>query len=256
MRFNSALKSIISGFLLACILTSVTSGVFLSIDPPLQNNIISIDLLYPPFDWDFESPLNLATQMNERSIYLLGLKTMVARITAIGDYGYSGELLPYFNYSIGGVDLWYIIKSENWKFNCDTIGMWWGSIYIDNSTIFAPLQEGLRLDILQFENVSYRPGGWETIRSAAEINATYFDILHIYQDGSLIWLKSFNNRIVIQYERINKYTNVETEDGIQISIGFDPEFESQWFMGDFSNQFANYTVAVNQFLDEIYESTH
>ncbi len=258
MKLSPAPKSIISGFLLACILTSVVSGVFFSIDSPSQNNITSIDILYPLFDWDFESPLKLANQMNERSIYLFGMWTIVGRITGVLDNGYSAELLPYFNYSIGGFDMWYIIKSENWKFNCDTVGMpveLYGSLFSSNSTIFTPLHEGLLLDMLQFENISNRPGGWETIRSIADINATYFDIMHIYQDGSLIWLKSFNDKIVIQYERVSEYINEEREDGIHIGWGLDPEFEPLWFVGDFSNQFANYTIAINQFLDAIYEST-
>ena len=197
--------------------------------------------------------------MNERSNYLLAMTTMVAKITEVDDLGYSGKPLLYFNYSIFKLEIFYIINSENWKFDCDSIGIpaeLDGPIYLDNSTLFSPLKDGLELDIMQFENITYQPSGWETIFSALEINATHFDILHIYQDGSLIWFKSFNNKIVIQYERITKYINIETEDGIQISFKPNPEFESQWFMGDFSNQFTNYIVAVNQFLDVIYELNH
>ncbi len=260
MKLNPALKNILLGFLLACFLTSAISGVFLGLDSLSQDNTTSIDLLYPPFDWDFESPLNLATQMNERSSYLLAMTTMVGKITEVRDLGYSVGPHLYFNYSIFELEIWYIINSESWKFDCESFGLpseLDGPIYLDNSILFSALKDGLKLDIVQFENITYQPGGWETIFSVLEINATHFDILHIYRDGSLIWLKSFNNKIVIQYERITEYINIETEDG-KIQTGFKPdqEFESQWYLGDFSNQFANYTVAVNQFLDVMYETTH
>jgi len=243
MKITNTQKSIILGIFVACLLTSISSGTYFSITSTQRNLPIS------PFEWDFDSAVKLSLQINERSEYLYNFYTHVLYTSR----PYGGEGIPYFNYSTALITSWLNTLEDRWELKI--VRLVDENIIEDDFTtdpdLFAHLYPAIASDISNFEDLTDVTGSIEDYMDEYFVaNKTLIEVYHIYQDGSAIRFRSFDDVVFIKYERFLKYRGTSTSSGIER----DKKFDVQWYMGTMPELYPAYTNAINQYLETIYGS--
>ena len=245
MQLNKTKKNLLFGFLSALCLTTVILGVsFIT----TTMNLGSSGLL-PPFDWDFVSPVKLSTQLSSRSEFLYAMGVSVCR--ALEDGGCICDI-PYFNYSVDDLAIWFNMEGMNWLLTYTAVGnnTPYEHFYVVNPIILADLPTALSSDVKTLENITdITENYYEVKRNLVKENMTEYRIYHYYQDGSIINIDSFDSLVFIRYNRFTSYDSGYTHWGGYI----DNDFQERRYLGYIDEQFANYTVAINELLDQFFQ---
>ncbi len=239
MKLTDTHKSIIFGIVVACLLTSLSSGTYFGITTTGSN------LSIQPFEWDFDSGIRLSLQINERSDYLYKFMTYVAKVTQ----PWSAEQQPYFNYSVGFLASWLNVISDEWMFRITRHVSPWKYVDIIKPNLLVNLHSALVEDIKTFQDLTDITENWgEYLEEHFVTDKTLFEVTHIYQDGTGLMFRSFDNVVFIKYWRFTKYYSDDTGSGTKK----DKNFEEQWFMATMPDLFPNYTNAINQLLEQYF----
>ena len=246
MRLSQVKKNLLFGFLTALCLTLVILGVSLV---TTTMNLGETGLL-PPFDWDVDSPVKFSNQMLSRSDFLYAMAVNVGR--ALEDGGCIFDI-PYFNYSVNTVHVWFNMEAENWLLVYDAVESdnLYDHYYVINPEILYGLPSELSSDIQTIENVTDITENYQEVRqNIVKENMTEYSIVYFYQDGSIIRLESFDNLVFIQLNRFTEYDSGYTHWFGKVDEGF----QKKWYLGYMEEQFPNYTLAINQLLENFFGS--
>jgi len=244
MKFTDTKKSIILGIVFAVLLTSMNSGIYFGITGTKQT------LLYPPFDWNFDTPLMLSEQISERSDYFYSFLTFVAEVTQ----PWSATELPYFNYSVGFITTWLNLETDEWEWRITAHDNPDGGIgdYTTNPEHFIPLSAAIAKDISTApEIIDITENYDELLEEHFTTGKIMFEIMHTYQDGTNLRFRSFDNVVFIEYWRFTEYHSDNTGSGTRR----DKRFEEQVFMAILPEMFPHYANAINQLLQIMFGTT-
>ncbi|NPD89633.1 MAG: hypothetical protein HGN29_13020 [Asgard group archaeon] len=246
MHLSQVKKNLLFGFLTALCLTTIILGV--SFVTTTMN--MGATGLLPSFDWDIDSPVKLSNQMLSRSDFLYAMAVNVGR--ALEDGGCIFDI-PYFNYSVNTVHVWFNLEAENWLLVYDAVGSsnLYDTYYVINPDILVNLPSALSSDIQTIDNLTDITENYQELRqNLVKENMTEYDIVYFYQDGSIIRLLSFDDVVFIQLNRFTEYDSGYTHWFGKV----DDNFHKIWYLGYMEEQFPNYTVAINQLLENFFES--
>ena len=260
-------KKIVSGILVALILTSGTLIVF-NLSGKYRHEDTGSNILIDPINWDFSSSLALSENIEENSENLLIWSVSVRKIIASttdnsenvditggdGSVGaWVGGRLPYFSHNISGIHAWTILDRASWIFRYElALPQFYEPWYSIDPEIFPPLHAALSNDmssISDWKSISEDQSNTMML-NASRVGTIYFLIQHYYQDGSIISIETYNNTSFIRYEKFlsfeSSYNYWETQP--------DNKFPEMWYTGVTDGQFPFYSQAVNELLAQFFSN--
>jgi hypothetical protein len=235
--------------------------------------IIEDDPVTPSIgDWDISSPTNVRTSMQNNIQSLIYTKVSVSKVVSTSpDWGTTPEI--QFNHNVHSIilsiDLENTVEEQQINPNDNIWGSGvWKFTYsgntsidhfdknvkpIDNAYYINSLHSGLSEDLDRFNSLhDVRSNFSDEIMEAEGINNVLFwEIDHVYNDGTSILIQSYGNLIFISQLKVLSMIVTEGSYGIL----FDPSTINPSYKttSNTDNPFENYENVINDLISNIVE---
>lgn len=261
---SSSEKSIIKGLSLTVIIFFAT---MLSIWLPteIQNYRETDDPKLPLFDWNTTSSLSLANDMESRANELLFVQVKTGIITDAPDnvevsceengkpvdcgdaFSYAGTSYIIMENNVYGFMAYYNQEIENWNMSFDKMNRTSEALYFIEFFQLETLHPALNRDlqtIINYTELTEHENGVEQQKAIDEGDIT-ISIWHWYSDGTVIYIKSFENEVFFYIHHFREFVS----DFNRVGGYTDHNYQELYFKANIAHYFDNYMAALTSYLE-------
>ena len=259
MKLSKSINLFLRGGLIALITSILVIGVFFSSNALIKS--YSWFETTDSFDWEFNSPLKLSVQIEERSQDLLLVSVYAGEtsdfyFTEYGGFSHGTKGLHYFNHEVIRIFSWFNTRNEKQYIQIEQYFNQSSNPYVVSKQkieqgFLLPLSIAFAKDIECMKNMTNISSLNNTERNqiladVLNVGDPEYHVDHVYKDGSFIMFELYKD---VFFFYLSRFSAIKSNYQGSVSFRPDTSFEPQWFMGTIQNFMTNYTIAINQQLD-------